>query len=84
MRFQFYDGGPKSQTVVLIKRNIFTYKTVYFFVMHCKIDVKMIVSGSFDRCLRVWSLPDCELLRTIDAKHPVNCVSVNGDVVASW
>ena len=44
----------------------------------------VIVSGGFDKTLKVWSLPDCQLLRTIDAKHPVNCVSVHGDVAASW
>ena len=36
----------------------------------------VIVSGCFDRILKVWSFPDCQLLRTIDAKHVVNCVSV--------
>jgi len=43
----------------------------------------VIVSGCFDRILRVWSFPDCEHLRTIDAKHAVNCVSVCKELVAT-
>ena len=43
----------------------------------------VIVSGCFDRILRVWSFPDCEHLRTIDAKHAVNCVSVcKGQIIS--
>jgi len=42
-----------------------------------------IVSGCFDRLLRVWSFPDCRLIRTIEARHAVNCVSVCGDLVAT-
>ena len=42
-----------------------------------------IVSGCFDRLLRVWSFPDCRLIRTIEARHAVNCVSVCDDLVAT-
>jgi len=41
------------------------------------------VSGCFDRLLRVWTLPDCNLIRTIPAKHAINCVSVCDDLVAA-
>ena len=43
----------------------------------------LIVSGCFDRLLRVWTLPDCNLIRTIPAKHAINCVSVCDDLVAA-
>ena len=43
----------------------------------------LIVSGCFDRLLRIWTLPDCNLIRTIPAKHAINCVSVCNDLVAA-
>ena len=43
----------------------------------------VIVSGCFDRLIRVWSFPDCQLKLTIEVKHAVNCVSVCNDLVAS-
>ena len=68
-----------------------------FFDHHVQIDIKislflvsdldttpnLIVSGCFDRLLRVWTLPDCNLIRTIPAKHAINCVSVCDDLVAA-
>ena len=33
--------------------------------------------------LQVWSFPSCSLLRSIDAEHAVNCVSVHGRLIAS-
>lgn len=44
---------------------------------------EVIVSGCFDRLLRVWSFPDCQLQRTIETRHAVNCVSVCKELVAT-
>ena len=66
-------------------------------ICHVQIDIKislflvsdldttpnLIVSGCFDRLLRIWTLPDCNLIRTIPAKHAINCVSVCNDLVAA-
>ena len=43
----------------------------------------VIVTGCFDRLLRIWSFPDCSLRLTIDAKHAVNCVSVCKELAAT-
>jgi len=43
----------------------------------------VIVTGCFDRLIRIWSFPDCELKRTIDAKHAVNCISVCKELAAT-
>ena len=58
---------------------------IIYFILVSDLDTSsdVIVSGCFDRILRVWSFPDCEHLRTIDAKHAVNCVSVCKELVAT-
>ena len=58
---------------------------IIYFILVSDLDTSsdVIVSGCFDRILRVWSFPDCEHLRTIDAKHAVNCVSVyKGQIIS--
>ena len=58
-------------------------KPIHFTVSDLDTSKDVIVSGCFDRLLRVWSFPDCNLRLTIDAKHAVNCVSVCKDLVAT-
>ena len=79
---------PKSLKSICLLQSDFTVNPVStifcLLVSDLDSDYDVIVSGSFDRKIRVWSFPDCDLVREIDAKHPVNCVSVYGNVAASW
>ena len=60
-------------------------KNIHIFITVSDLDTssEYIVSGCFDRIIRVWSFPDCRLIRTIEARHAINCVSVCDDLVAT-
>ena len=59
--------------------------SIFFYIPVSDLDTSkdVIVSGCFDRLLRIWSFPDCNLRLTIDAKHAVNCVSVCKELAAT-
>ena len=67
------------------KTSIFSSFFFLFFCIVSDLDTSkdVIVTGCFDRLLRIWSFPDCSLRLTIDAKHAVNCVSVCKELAAT-
>ena len=68
------------------KNSIFCFKAFFFsncIVSDLDTSKDVIVTGCFDRLLRIWSFPECTLRLTIDAKHAVNCVSVCKELAAT-
>ena len=78
---KFCECIQKCKRAYFATRNFSTFFCIPVSDLDTSKDV--IVSGCFDRLLRIWSFPDCNLRLTIDAKHAVNCVSVCKELAAT-
>jgi len=37
----------------------------------------VLASASFDGIVKIWHLPNCNLIKSIQLNHAINCISVN-------